>query len=83
LGVLCFTANANCTASMLRKAISLFGPTGPPVDREQRQDQLAAFSKQQEAELSRLDEEFFKYPDNLDMLLSLYAAEHPEDFRNR
>lgn len=76
------TVNAKATASMLRQAVAQFGPAGPSPNRDKRQDQLAAFSEEQDAALHRLDSEFFEYPDNLDALLALYAADHPEHFRS-
>lgn len=73
---------ATQTESMLRQAIGLFGPKGPSTDRDRRQDQLAAFSAEQDQILEELDSQFYEDPDGLTILLSLYAAEHPEDFKD-
>jgi hypothetical protein len=67
---------------MLRRAIGCFGPRGSATEREARQDQLAAFSDEQNETLHELDSQFFEDPDELDLLLSLYAAEHAEHFKS-
>lgn len=72
---------ATHAAALLEQAIAVFGPAGPSPDREKRQDQLAAFSEEQDRILQKLDSRFFEYLDNLDALMSLYAAEHPDHFR--
>lgn len=72
---------ASRTADILKRAMGLFGPAGPSADYEKRQDQLAAFSEEQDATLRQLDSQFYEKPDDLDVLMSLYAAEHPEHFR--
>ena len=67
-------------AAILQRAMDLFGSNGPSANRHVRQDQLAGFSENQDGTLRKLNAEFHERPDDLDVLMSLYAAEHPEHF---
>ncbi len=51
----------------------MFGPDGPPRDREQRQEALERLRGTDDDVLFKsLDDEFFKYPEDLDELLRTY-----------
>ena len=63
---------AEHTASLLERAIAVFGAGGPSSERDRRQDQLERLSEEQRAELSELDDAFFAYEDNLSELLARY-----------
>ncbi len=68
-------------AAVIRRAVALFGPDGPPRDRDDRHVRLAAFTAEQDAELKALDTAYYGVPDKLDTLLTLYAVEHASHFR--
>lgn len=62
---------ATNTQRLLNRAIKLFGARAPSPHREIRIKQLDKLSKKAEAELSALDDEFYKDADNIDALLYL------------
>ena len=70
---------ASKSHDLLSKAVSWFPNSLPSSDRQIRWSQLGTFSDtpEYEAEMDRLDEEFYKYEDNLGSLLSAYVAQHP------
>lgn len=72
---------AAATADLLRRAIGVFPDARPPVDREQRIDLLEQLPADAAATWSRLDDEFYRYPDDLPALLRQYVAEHRAGFR--
>ncbi|MBN2194921.1 MAG: DMP19 family protein [Polyangiaceae bacterium] len=67
------TIGADKTASIVEKANAMFGPEGPPKDREQSQEALERLRGDDDAVLfAALDDEFFKYPDDVEELLRSY-----------
>lgn len=70
-------------ASILQEALDLFGPTGPPEDRESRHIQLADFTTEQDKVLDKLDTQYYECKENMDALLALYAIKHKEHFVSR
>ncbi|QNH19046.1 hypothetical protein HEP74_04223 [Xanthomonas sp. SS] len=73
------TIGAGKSHDLLSKAVSWFPNALPSNDRRVRWSQHQAFSgtPEYEAEMDRLDAEFYKYEDNLGSLLNSYVAEHP------
>jgi len=74
--------DARDTEEILTKSMALFGRKGPSSDRTVRIKQLENFSKSSQAQLSDLDERFYKKPDNIEMKLYLYVAEHSDSFKD-
>ena len=64
-------------ARIFRKAAALFGPGGPPADRDTRMEQLSMIDS---AALKALDTEYYACSDDLRELLPQYAAHHPAEF---
>lgn len=60
---------ANLTAKIVKQAIDVFGPGGPPADQSKRQEAIEALSEEQKEVWNKLDTEFFGYPNNLTGLL--------------
>ena len=73
------TIGAGKSHDLLSKAVSWFPNSLPSGDRQIRWSQLETFSDtpEYEAEMNRLDDEFYKYEDDLGSLLSSYVARHP------
>lgn len=65
---------------LLSKAVSWFPDSSPSKDRQVRWSQRESFSGMPgyEAEIDRLDAEFYKYEDNLASLLNSYVTQHPD-----
>lgn len=79
------TIGAPQTASIVRQANALFGPSGPSPDHFIRQNQLLAIGSAAEDQMVKLDEEFYGYPppEVLKDLLEPYVRHHAEAFRWR
>jgi hypothetical protein len=71
---------ARRTMTILQSANAIFPDGGPSADRVRRQEQLDSLSDEAAEELDRLDEEFFRYPDDLSDLLARYARGRWEEF---
>jgi HEAT repeat protein len=67
-------------ASILRRAMAVFGPDGPHTDRDVRLEQLAALSDEQDRALEALTTELFRDQDPVAIRLLEYARQHPADF---
>lgn len=63
-------------------AIAVFGPAGPPRDRDERQEILARFTEVQTERLDELGQAFLRYPDDLTSLLYAYVQQHESDFHS-
>lgn len=63
---------ADHTASIVDRANALFGPDGPPADRDERQERLEELEDSAEEEFEALDDAFLEYRDNLSELLASY-----------
>jgi hypothetical protein len=70
------------TARVLDKLGRVFGPSGPSVNRELRNDQAGAFTTRQAAAVDRLYATFPSPGENIEMLRDLYVAAHAADFRH-
>jgi HEAT repeat protein len=68
------------TAEVLEELGKVFGPSGPPADRELRNDQADVFTDRQAAAIDLLYATFPGPGENIEMLLELYAASHAADF---
>ncbi|MCT8861657.1 DMP19 family protein, partial [Shewanella xiamenensis] len=64
---------AHNMASIAQKALDLFGPEGPPKNRDERVEILESISEKHEEYLNKLDYEFTEYPDNIKELLLTYV----------
>ncbi|UYB52335.1 DMP19 family protein [Xanthomonas sp. AM6] len=74
------TVGASKSHALLSKAVSWFPNASPSGDRRVRWSQRESFSDtpEYEAEMDRLDAEFYRYEDNLGSLLNSYVAQHPD-----
>lgn len=72
---------AHRAASLLREAMAVFPPPGPAADRTVRETQIAALPNTATETWNRLDEQFFRYPDDLSGLLRTHVAAHVADFQ--
>lgn len=66
---------ANGMARIVEAANAVFGADGPPADRNERQVALAALSDNEP--WAKLDEQFWKYPDDIFELLKRYIGAWP------
>ena len=71
---------ANQRSSILSDALKVFGPNGPLPDEDERHQQLAVFSRSQNAQLDVLNSRYYTCGENIDVLLSSYALENKEHF---
>ncbi len=65
---------ADHTARIAAAANSLFPNSSPPRDSDDRQALLDALTDEERSTLDGLDEQFFRYPDNLGDLLHGFVA---------
>jgi hypothetical protein len=72
---------AKHTADLVKQANSLFGAAGPSPDRAARQKQLDALGEAKTKKMNEIEEDFFKYKDNLWELLTVYVSKNVETFR--
>jgi hypothetical protein len=71
---------AEKTSKILASAISAFPDDIVPVDRNLRQDILEKISSQKKDRWNKLDEQFFKYEDNLNKLNMEFVRKNKESF---
>lgn len=72
------TIGAVTTKSLLTQAISIFPSSAPSTNREERFEQLKRLDDGEvEALLSGLDEEFWRYEDDLAQRVSDFVMKHP------
>jgi HEAT repeat protein len=74
---------AKQTLGIVRQAFQQFGPNGPPRDRQQRARQLAALTKAQDAALDRLNSEYYKSEERLEVKMLLFAIANKDHFRTQ
>ena len=67
------TIGASAAAQIARKANRLFPNATPPRDRDERIAIVSSFGWFAKRKLDRLDEQFYRYPDNLTELLHAYV----------
>lgn len=70
------TVGASTTASILHRGNKLFGDNGPSTDWTTRQHQLDALPESNQEMLDTLDEEFYRYPDDLSVLMAKYLVKN-------
>jgi len=70
---------AQVSAQLLEQAMAWFPGSKPSSDRGERWQQLESFKEDEnyEAQQGELDDEFYKYEDNLAELLHKYVRENP------
>lgn len=71
-------------AAVLRDACALFPDNHPPTERDPRCALVAGFSTSADQALDALDKRYYAAEsEQIELLISLYALEHPDDFRER
>jgi hypothetical protein len=68
------TIGAPKMAAIVERANAVFGPKGPPSDRQERQRQLHDLREDVSEALHALDDEFYAYPEDLTKLAYEYLA---------
>jgi HEAT repeat protein len=63
-------------ASVLRRAMAMFGPGGPSLDRDDRHEQMASLTDEQDDEMEALTAALFRDEDRVASRLLEYAREH-------
>jgi hypothetical protein len=71
---------ATQAAAIVEEANSLFGPSGPPADRDARTRALESLGKTATDAFETLDTRFQEYPDNLEDLLRQFVDRRREQF---
>ncbi|WP_251813130.1 DMP19 family protein, partial [Alkalimarinus sediminis] len=71
---------ANSVAKMLVESFSVFPNSKPSPDRWVRQAQLEKIGESGNEKLSKLDDQFYEYPDNINALLSAYIISNRAQF---
>ncbi len=64
---------ATQAAAIADAANAVFGPSGPPSDRDERNEVLARLGASATDTLNALDAKFYEYPDKLDQLLKAFV----------
>jgi hypothetical protein len=67
------TIGARHTADLVKGVNSLFGPDGPSIEWFKRQEQLNGLPESAAKLMSRADQEFYLYKDDLEALLIAYV----------
>lgn len=67
-------------AAIAEEGNNLFGPSGPPADRDARAAALERMGKGATDALNALSASFYKYPDNLEELLRAFIDRNREHF---
>jgi len=64
------------TAAIVNRGNALFGDSGPSPDSNTRQNQLDGLSESAQNQLNSLDNEFYRYTDDLSALLVVFLSRH-------
>jgi HEAT repeat protein len=67
-------------ASVMRRAMALFGPNGPSPERDARHDQLASLTSAQDDEMDALSDKFCRDEDRIDLQLLDFVRHHSQHF---
>ncbi len=67
---------ASSTAGIVDRANALFGRGGPPAHRDVRQSALERFREAQPDGWEALDDEFYRYPDDIHSLVVEYVRKN-------
>jgi Domain of unknown function (DUF4375) len=70
---------ASAMAEIVERALQLVSPDIPWRDYEARRARVMALGPEIEEQLDSIDQDFFKYPDNLTALLHRYVSQHRDD----
>jgi len=68
------TIGARHMAEIATRANAVFGPGGPPRDRDSRRELVRGFSDETRRVLDALDNQFLESPDDTDPLIDAYLA---------
>lgn len=68
-------------AAVFEKALAVFAPEKPRIDHEERREQTGAFSEAKRNKLHALTKQYNATGEEINVLVNLYAAKHPEHFR--
>jgi hypothetical protein len=71
---------ATQAAAIVEEANRVFGPQGPPADRDARTQALERLGATTTGALSTLDAKFYEYPDDLEELLRQFVERNRDDF---
>jgi hypothetical protein len=74
---------AHHTAALMRNANALFGSSGPPRDRNQRQGALGRMRVAAENPFERLDQAFYEYRDDLSTLVRRFLEKNAPELVER
>jgi len=69
------------TKDILYKAFAFFPDHNPYENREKRWEQMEDWTEETEEKLNNLDDEFYKYEENIHKLLYDYCIAHKDEFR--
>jgi hypothetical protein len=64
------------TAAILAQAMALFGTGGPSEDQNTRQEQLEVLQEASDKPFESLNQEFFRYPEDLSELLARHMSKN-------
>lgn len=67
---------------LLQKALDLFGPKGPALDKRDRDEQRVSWSDEHYQTLDDLSSEYYKSKENVQALMARYAAAHHKHFHD-
>jgi hypothetical protein len=67
-------------ADIVRRALDVVSSSPLPLLQEECEALIDDLDEERSSHLAALDDEFFKYPDNLTELLYVFVAAHPDDF---
>jgi hypothetical protein len=71
---------ASRAAEIVQAANSVFGPMGPPTDRDARWEALDGLGAPATDVLGELDARFYEYPDDLEALLLRFVDQNRDQF---
>jgi hypothetical protein len=74
------TINAQKTLSLFEKSLYVFMNNKPSKNRDKRISELEKAGEKADVLLYKLDQEFYKYEDNIEQLLLEYITYHKNDF---
>jgi hypothetical protein len=71
---------ATTKARVLSRAVAVFEPHDVPRNREKRIELLLPLRAKTPKPFEELDKQFYAAPEDLNVLLALYAIDHKSDF---
>ncbi len=73
---------ADNTSDLVKQALTVFPNSEPPKDAVSRQKLVNNLSDKQNDLLNSLDQQFYKYEDNISALLMHFVEQHKEDIKS-